>query len=242
MHRSELNSQMFDTILKTAVSENFKLEMDAMPPEGTLSKEFAPSLDLRRKIQRIVIKEYHNAVLYKVSQIAKKAAVIIAIIIPISFGSLLSVEASRNVIFNSVLEWKADHVDIYFQQESSSKPSQDTDESGLYQPQYIPDGFSEFKTLKFGATQRITYQNEGKESIIFDQTPLSKGKIGVDTEHTTYEEITINGQKASLFAAKTPNDKTYILWQIGKISFELSSSISQQELVKMAENIKFEKK
>ena len=184
----------------------------------------------------------HKLNLLNLRKIAKRAAIIVAIILPLITASLLSVEASRNVIFNSVLEWKADHVDIYFQQESSSQPSQDTTENGLYQLQYIPEGFDESSTMKIGPTHEIIYQNIENVSIIFDQTILSKGKTMIDTEHSTYKEITINGKKAFLLEAKTPNDKTYILWQSGKISLKLSSSISQKELVKMAESIKFEKK
>ena len=243
MNQSELNRQLFDTILKAAVTENFQLELNAMPTQEVLAKEYTPSSEFRQRILRMVKKEYHKTTFRKIMQTAKRVAVIIAILIPVSLGSLLSVEASRTVIFNSVLDWKADHVDIYFQQESSSQPSQVTNESGLYQPEYLPNGFDESSTMKIGPTHEIIYQNIENISIIFDQAPISKsGKTGVDTEHTTYKEITINGQKASLFAAKTPNDKTYIFWQIGKVSFKLSSSIGQQELVKMAESIKFQKK
>jgi len=242
MNKSGLKNQLFDTILKAAVTEDFQLKLDAMPNQEVLAKEYTPSAELRQRIQRMVKNQDHKTMIRRVVQMAKKVAIIIAILIPVSLGSLLSVEASRTVIFNSVLEWKADHVDIYFQQESSSQPSQDTTENGLYQLQYIPEGFDESSTMKIGPTHEIIYQNIENVSIIFDQTILSKGKTMIDTEHSTYKEITINGKKAFLLEAKTPNDKTYILWQSGKISLKLSSSISQQELVKMAESIKFEKK
>jgi len=239
MDKLELNSRLFDTILKAAVEEDFQRELDALPAEGALKKEYEPSTELRQKIREIVKSDHHKVIVKNALRYAKKVAVIFAIIIPISLGSLLSVEASRNVIFNSVFEWKADHVDIYFQDTSSKQPAQNVDKSGSYQPQYLPEGFSEIETVKYGETQRIKYQNKEKVSIVFEQTPLAEeGTTTVDTEHSTYKEITINGQKASLFAAKTPNDKTYILWQNERTSFLLNSTIDQQELIKIAENMK----
>ena len=243
MNKSELNSQLFETILKAAVAEDFQRELDAIPTADILKKEYVPSPELRLKIQRMVKKENHKAVFHKIMQIAKKAAVIVAIIIPVSLGSLLSVEASRNAIFNAVMEWKSDHANISFQQDSSSQALQDIDETSLYKPQYLPAGFAELEVSKYGNIQRIKYQNKENVNIILEQGPLSKvGRMMVDTEHTTYKEITLNGQKAFLFAAKTPNDNTYILWQSGKISFEIKAPISQQELIKMAESVKLEKK
>lgn len=238
MNKLELNNRLFETILTAAVEENFQRELKALPSEEALRNEFTPSPELKQRIQKIIKKSYHQLVRRKAAAIAKKAAVIIAIIIPISLASLLSVEASRIAIFNTVVEWKSDYVNIYFQENSSGQSSQDTNGNNLYKPQYLPDGFIEIETVKFGATQRIKYQNDKNVSIIFDQTPLSEGGTTIlDREHTIYKEIILNGRKASLFAAKTPEDKTYIVWQSSKTSFKLYSIIDEKELIKMAENI-----
>ena len=243
MEHIDLRNKLFDTLLETAVQDNFQQELDEFPPEEVLKKEYAPSPELNLKIKRMIANNDHKLKILNLRKIAKRAAIIVAIILPLITASLLSVEASRNVIFNAVMEWKSDHADIYFQQDSSNQASQDTDENSLYQPQYLPDGFIESSTVKISATYEIRYQNKENASIIFDQTTLSgEGTTAVDTEHTTHKEITLNGQKASLFAAKSPNGKNYILWQIGKTNFKLSSSINQSELIKMAENIKNEKK
>jgi hypothetical protein len=244
MNKSELYDRVFETFLQAAVEENFQGELNTLPPEEVLRKEYAPSPEQKQKIQKVIKKAYYQSLRHKAASIAKKAAVIIAIIIPISLGSLLSVEASRNAIFNTVLDWKSDHVNVHFQEDSSGQSrqsAQGADEGGLYQPQYLPDGFTESKTIKVGPILQTKYLNKENVSILFDQTPLSKeGTIALDTEHSTYRKITINGQKASLFAANTPEDKTFILWQDKKTSFMLSSTVDQKELIKMAENIKLE--
>jgi len=71
-----------------------------------------------------------------------------------------------------------------------------------------------------------------------DQIPLAKEEtIAVDTEHTTRKEIGIQGGKASLFVANTTKDKSYLVWKDHSHSFLLSSEISSDQLVKIAESI-----
>ncbi len=237
MKKTELNDRLFDTVLKAAAEEDFRRGLDSMPAEKELRPEYLPSPALKQKIRQAIKKGNRRAVAQKILKAAKKAAVIAVILISVVMGSLLSVEASRNAIFNSVLEWKADHVDIYFRQKES--PPEDT---GMYKPQYIPEGFVESESKKASSTQRTVYQNENGELITFDQVPLSSEKTAMDNEHSKYQEITINGQKAYLLEAKTPADKTQILWQTDKTSFKLSSKIDKKELIQMAESMKYEQK
>lgn len=243
MNKQERYDRMFDVLLNAAAEEEFQQELDAMPSEEELKKEYTPSPELGQKIRRMAKEEYCKTLRRKAAHIAKKVAVIIAIVIPIALGSLLSVKASRNAIFNAVLEWKADHVDIYFQNTDSSSLEQDLSSNEiLLKPQYIPYGFSKSKEAKIDTLYETIYKNKENVSITFDQVPLSKaGKTMVDSKHTVYKEILINGQKASLFAAKSKNDKTFIVWKNSKISLMLCSTINQDELIKMAESIIIEK-
>lgn len=238
MKKTELNDRLFNTVLKAAVEENFWRELDEMPEEKELRPEYLPSPALKQKIRQAVKKGNRRAVLQKIRKAAKRAAVIAVILISVVMGSLLSVEASRNAIFNSVLEWKADHVDIYFRQEEKPQP----EGTGIYKPQYIPEGFVESKSEKVGSAYRTEYQNREKVSIAFEQLPVSTGKTMMDTEHSTYQEIAMNGQKAYLLEAKTPGDETQIIWQVDKGSLKLSSKIDKKELIQMAESVKYQQR
>ena len=87
-----------------------------------------------------------------------------------------------------------------------------------------------------------TYENGKGASVTFTQTPLDKaGKMSIDSEHTTYREITIQGKKAVLFEAKRAEDRSYVLWQSKKTSFVLSSVISKDELIRIAESAEQQK-
>jgi hypothetical protein len=243
MNNSELHNKLFNDMLKAAVEENLMNSLDTLPPAEVLNQEDPFSNGFYKKLMRISKKYYRKSLLRRSSRIAKRAAVFAAVGIFISLGSLLSVEASRNVIFNSVKEWKADHVDIYFQEKNGSGRQASNSGETLFDLPYLPSGFIKSKEMQIGPLYRIVYQNKENESIVFDQAPLSEeGKMMVDTEHTTYQEISINGQKASLFTAKTADDKTVILWQNGKTSLKISSKIGKDELIRMAENAAIRKK
>lgn len=237
MNSSELHDKLFNVMLKAAVEENLMQSVNALPTKEALDKKHPLSTEFRKRLVRISKKYYRKSLFQRSSRIAKRAAVFAAVGILISFGSLLSVQASRNVIFNSVREWKADHVDIYFQEKSGGEGQASNSGETLFDLPYLPSGFIKSKEMKIGPLYRIIYQNEEQESIIFDQTPLSEeGKLMVDTEHAAYQEISINGREASLFTANTADDKTFVLWRNGQTSLMLSSKIDKDELVRMAES------
>nr|WP_319489503.1 DUF4367 domain-containing protein [uncultured Caproiciproducens sp.] len=240
MKKSELNNQLFNELLKVAAEEDLQLELDAMPAAEELKKEYAPSTELRKKFLKLIKESDHQRRRQKLLQFAKRAAVIVAIIIPVSIGSLLSVEASRNFIFNSVLEWKADHVDIHFEDTVSAVSGQESpaeERPEVWEPQYLPEGFLVAEEKDVGPVHMITYENGKGATVTFTQTPLDKaGKMSIDSEHTTYHEITIKGEKAVLFEAKRAEDRSYVLWQSKKTSFVISSVISKDELIRIAES------
>ncbi|WP_312695373.1 DUF4367 domain-containing protein [Caproiciproducens sp.] len=245
MNESEINIRLFDTLLKAAAAEDFQNELDALPSEQELNRGYALSEQLEKGIRSLIKESSSRNRRKKLSRLAKRAAVIAAIVIPISIGSLLSVEASRNAIFNSVLEWKAEHVDIHFQETTSGTSGEEPpagERLEVWEPQYLPEGFFVAEEKNVGPVHMITYENGKGASVTFTQTPLDKaGKMSIDSEHTTYHEITIKGEKAVLFEATRAEDRSYVLWQSKKTSLVLSSAILKNELIRIAESVEPQK-
>lgn len=244
MNNPQLHEKLFNDMLKAAVEENLLKSLGGLPAAEILNEENPLSDGLCQKLKMLSQKHNRKSLFRRRLRMIKRVAVFAVVGFLVSFGSLLSVQASRNVIFNAVKEWKADHVDIYFQQEGGNSIEQ-AEGSGktLLTLPYLPAGFSKKEEIQIGPVHRTIYQNQKNESIVFDQVPLSKeGKMMVDTEHTDYQEILIKGRKASLFAAKTANDKSLILWQDGKTSLKISAKIDKDELIRMAEKAEIAKK
>lgn len=234
-----MTDQIFDAMLQATVEEKFEQEMREWPQSKELGTEYELSQPVQLKLQKIIHRAYRRSVLLKFGKITKKAAIILAIIIPVSLGSLLSVEASRNAIFNTLLNWKSDHADIHYQDRyASSNMIPSASGNSVVKPSYLPDGFYEVQTVKVGSKTETEYRNDQGVKIFLDQMPLSKeGTIAIDTEHTTRTEIKIQGRTASLFAANTAKDKSYLFWKNQTGSFLLSSEISSDQLVKIAESM-----
>lgn len=240
MNKTEIQNQVFEIMLKAAVKENFERELRELPKEKDLSDDCELSQSAKTKIEKMIRKAHRNSAWLRIQTVTKKVAVLFAIIIPVSLGSLLSVGASRHAIFNAFLEWKSNHANIRYQDlVSSSGQGASSFDSDVIEPQYLPDGFIEYQRTQIGSETEIEYRNKQGIKIILNKEPLSVGEnLGIDTEHTTEEEIEILGNKAFLFTANSSGECSYLVWNDHSYSYLLSSKISPQELVKIAESIK----
>ena len=238
MTKTELREELFQTVLRAAAENDLKNEMGRLPPESVLSAQYRPSCRLRLDVHRMAQQQRRRETVKKIRHATARAAVCTGILVAVSFGSLLSVGASRRAIFNLFADWKNGHVAITYQNACSVPPSAQSAEAGAFQPQYLPAGFSKAESVKFGDTLEIQYQNEHGAFIIFQQTPLSKkGESDIDTEHSTRKEIEINGGKAILLQADASDDSSFIIWHNQNTSFLLKSTLSSRELIRMAESV-----
>lgn len=237
MVNTDLRSKLFGVILESAVKDNFQQELAQIPDQKELTA-YQPSPELNQKISQIIAKSNRKLRLLKIKKTAKRAAVIVAVMIPVATAGLFSVEASRNIIFNAFLDWKSNHVEMHYEEEGSDRPSQKSAKADISLPAYLPDGFTQSNFDQAGATTVIEYRNKDNVKIRFMECPISRaGTSAIDTEHTVYQEIIINGYKASLFAAKTPKDSTILVWRNKTTSFTLLSPIDKEELIKMATSV-----
>ncbi len=230
---------MFQTVLRAAAENDLENEMGRLPPESILSAQYRLPDRLRLAIRRMARRQRRRETAKKIRHFSARAAVCAGILVAVSFGSLLSVGASRRAIFNLFADWKNGHVSITYQDACSVPPSGQSAETGAFQPQYLPSGFFKAKSDKFGDTLEIRYQDSHGTEIVFNQTSLSKeGKSDIDTEHSTRKEIEIDGKKAILLQANTPDDLSFVIWHNQNTSFLLKSTLSSGELIRIAESVK----
>lgn len=238
MDKKEMKDQIFEVMLQTAVKENFEKELHELPTAKELTDDYELSESTRKEIEKWIKTANHKSTRLRMQKAAKRAAVIAAIIIPVSMVSLLSVEASRNLIFNAVMNWASDHVAIQYQDGQGSSGKTSSPDDSEIKPRYLPEGFIESEINQTDSSFTIQYRNDQGELILFRKSPISiQGPLAVDTERTTQKEIEIQGEKASLFAANEPGGISYLLWKNHSYSFLLSSKISPEELAKMAESV-----
>ena len=233
MTSEERNKIWFDSLLRIAVSEGLKNEMDLLPSKEELDKRYHPSDKLNRRIKNIIIRKRIKGQVEAHGKIVYKIATILIILFAASSITLLSVEATRNAIFNVIIQQLDKYTEIKFEKDGANESN-----GSLYSPTYLPQGFVETSNVTYGSTIMITYTNNEGIEILFKQGSVGTSTTLIDNENTKYKEIKINERDGYLFEALTSEDYNVLLWQVDGISFELQSLINSDELVQIGNSVK----
>jgi len=100
---------------------------------------------------------------------------------------------------------------------------------------YVPEGFevvSDEMVLDF--ERRIEAKNDVGSIIIMHMIKNEQYVYNIDNEYTAETKILINDREAYCF---NNGDETFIMWQIGDSTFQLTSTIDKQILVEVAKKI-----
>lgn len=233
MTTKKRNEIWFDALLKVAVSESLKNEIEILPSNEELNQQYKPSDKLDRQIKKIIKRNQFKPKTRVYSSILRKVVVCIIIIFAASSVTLLSVEATRNAIFNAFISQFEQYTEVKFKDSTI-----DDTQNNIYSPTYLPEGFTEISTISYGNSIIQTYSDKAGNEILLKYRVAETGTELVDNENTNYKEIKIAGNTAYLFKALTKNDSSVLLWQSGGVVFELSSPINSDELIKIGNSIK----
>lgn len=230
MNKAEKNEVLLDSLLKISLTEAFEKEIAELPSIEELNKKYKSSNELDKRINALIKKSNKKSKLKRISKRFGKVAACICIVLTVSSVVLFSVSATRNAILNAIIQWKEQYSEIKFVDSNTS--------SAIYRPAYLPSGYQENVTEKFGNTVMITYANGAGEQIIFSQWPFDAGTSLVDSENTKYIETQVSGEKAYLFEGQTDEDSNTLIWQSNGMVFELTSKVDSSELKLIGESLK----
>ncbi|ATW26329.1 sigma-70 family RNA polymerase sigma factor [Candidatus Formimonas warabiya] len=232
MNKEQQQEKLFDAMLAIALEEDFEKRMEQLPSEEELAKIHPVSLELTARMEKTIKNYRHKTRIRQMTRFGGKIAAVVAILLVGSFGVLMSVEASRVQVLNTIMEYQKEFIRFSFKEENTDF------QKSPYRLGYIPDGFKEKETRKAGAGFTTKYLNSQGNEIIFDQTPLKEsGSMAVDNENTNFMKIDIGGYPAYLFEGKTKADRTIIIWRNSVYHFELISYLDKNELLKIAESV-----
>ena len=232
MPKNNYDDKLFDALLKIAATEALEQEMEEMPSCEELDEQYKPSPNLDKKIRKKIAQHRFKEKGSIWRKLAVKIAASAAIVMVFSSVVLLSVEATRNYIFNVAIKWQENHFSIQHDYASNLL------NGIIYRPTYLPEDFIEVSSNAIGDIIRITYENENSITIMFKQSPSQTSHILADHEDKTYSDIRINGQKVYLFNATEYDKDNAVLWESNGIIFNITSEVASNELILMAESIK----
>lgn len=233
MSSEDRNKELFDSLLKAAISDALKDEMDALPSNKELNEKFQMSEDLDKRIKKLI---FEHKIKFKIRYFVKsnrKIAACFMVIIILSSATLLSVEATRNVILNTFVNQFGKYTQIQFHDSSAGGQQMD-----IFRPAYLPEGYKKVSEDLYGNSALLVYSNESDTEIVFKQRKAEEGTALVDNENTNYTEVDISGNTAYLFKAVKDDNYNVLLWKSHDVVFELTSKVNSDELIRMGKSLK----
>lgn len=227
------NERLWDAVIKEALIESMRLELDEAE-QNAEPHSFSPQFEhnMKKLSRSIGIKEKSRAAVKVICKFAVTAAAVMGI----SFGGLLTQHEVYAAVSNVVRDVFSTH-DKYTYQGSFNSNDMDFDYS--IEPGYIPEGYELRSVLYPGGAKLMAYESRDEKTIDFEYGFVDGTAISIDNERHTLKEIDKNGQTYYYYEAKEEDDLNVLIWYSGEYVYDINAQLPKEEIVKIAESIKF---
>ena len=234
--KKSYEDELFEAVLKVALKRKMEEEYENMPSPEESNEKHPSSLELDKRIYELI--RSHEKKGEKESRSRKivlvmKVVTSITVALVVLFGSVYFVSADVRKIVHKLVYGESNAVvsvgeDIRISEKQS--------ESDFTRPVYIPAGFEIVEETSTSIQDRITY-GDGEKCIYFRVNDTGLRSFAFDTEwHDVVEGKLLDG--AGIFViAKEEGEVNYVLGVLNEKEFLLESTISIDELEKMANSM-----
>ena len=226
MSDSKLNDEIFDALLKEALSqlEEEKVKEKNRELEQIDTSDYVPSKKFLRNLRR----EYFR---YSVkntlkSKALRKVASFVLMAGVVSGGLCFWAEANGIPVYETIFLRKERYTSI----EVYNQIVSEEDESSLdyfYFPKYLPLGFTVTEEISNKELYYIKFENQEQYFYISQGPLLSEKQKRIDTENAKLESIEIGGHRG--FYAKK-EEKQLIYLNMDNISISIYGNIGEAEI------------
>ena len=220
---------MSESKFERALSEYMCGEGEALMLENEdIAHEFSPEFEKRMEK---LINRRKKPYFRMINTVGKRVACIAACTFIVSAGALMSVDAVRDAVFGFIMNIFEDHSDISFEDDGKHP---DTIQD-IYEITYDMSEYSiDFKDLS-ERSRTIVYTDNDKE-ITYMQYTQDALNMMINTEDAVISHIDINGFDA-IYYCDNHNYHT-LIWDNGQYIFYISSNLSKEETISIAESVK----
>ena len=191
---------------------------------------------VERRIRRMIGKELRRNEYGVVYKAAKQAAAIILVICTAAFAFAMSVEAVREALWSTIIQWYEDYISITHV--TYDNPPEIIKEKK--EPVAIPDDWVREVLVDSNFMYYIQYSNHNEETIRFIQKVIDGIEDWIDNENSTVENIMIGVHEGNLVTL-LDKEMSFLVWSDGCYSYAISydnSVISRDMAIGIAESIK----
>lgn len=185
------------------------------------------------KMEKLIRMQKKSYYLF-INTAAKRAALIVLLILITMFSTVFSVKALRDPAINFIIHVYEKMSTIIWGDENGVDDNLPSSILEYHEPGILPEGFILIETEDFRLMYTMTYSNQDGVKIEYQQFSIKSVHMSVDTEGTTYENIKINGNPGIYFSNKGYQN---FIWNDGLYGYNLCSKITKEELQKVAESV-----
>ena len=223
MNDAQLDKLLRDALLEASIQDSAELD----------EAVWTPSWSYLRKKKRMLRDpfSYGARVLKSPWQIALQRAAVIFLAVLALFGSLMMVPQVRAETARVFRAWFATYTE--FSLTGSGVEHAD------YYPSYLPDGFTESRTISSAGNLTVVF-SRGEESLIFNVIQNREGTAAlINTEDCREQKLSVCGLPAALYISSREDYPSYLVWSSGdeNILFILTAELPEAELLKIAESV-----
>lgn len=194
--------------------------------------------DKKRILKRIKrageYRERHE-VYRPVPEMLKRAAVIALVVTALCFTGVMSVEAVRVTLCETIVEWYENS--IFFAYVNSDK-SVVPDKILKYREPVLGDEYGRYEIGKNEFSYMIEYESN-QFLVTYVQSLLENYSVMLSNHDTEMVDITVNGYPGTMtvFVTEGMTDTT-IIWHDDEYAYRISGNLGYDELLKVAESVR----
>lgn len=165
----------------------------------------------------------------------KRVAIVVLLIMSVGFTFVISVEAVREAIWDTVVEWYENSIFFSYVNDGNVAVSSEIIE---YKEPDLDDSYTRFERRKSKYNYVIEYE-KNDTLIVYEQSLLSDYEILLSNNDTLMKAIKINGYEGITTSFETQGEcSTTIIWNDNVYTYKLVGNIPLDKLTSIAEKVK----
>ena len=223
------NERLWDAVIKEALIESMNRELDETE-QNIEPHKFSSQFE--HNMNRLIKSSGRKEKAQTVGKVIGKCAVTAATVMGIMFGGFLTQQEVYAAVGNVIRSILSTHDQYTYQENSEDIVFDDTIRLG-----YVPEGYELRSVYYMGNGNLLTYESKDGHNLYFDYSFAENSSITIDNETHSYKEIFKNNKRYYFYKSEV-DDLNTLIWFDEKYSYSIDAQISEDEIIKIAENIK----
>ena len=217
------------------VTEAEERELSSLPSLDEMNASFHPSENFQKRIKKLIKLSKKKQTQKEIGSIAKHIFLVMTTVVTIFSCSMLPVQAVREAVISTMLNWRDQFVEIIYSHEDNSNTANLIQNVELT---YLPEDLVASEPATITATgYRVEYQsNQGKWLILRILSIQDEQTLALDDEYSSIYHLSFDGHDG--LWGITSDGSNVLLWQSNELSYQINSNCDLPELIKIAQGIR----